>query len=158
MKAIHRRIMVAIVAAFIGVSAVELLAANLQSQPKKTGEFKATQGTVTIGLSVIIGLGLFVNSYSGHPEVPSLELLYGNGSLPSLAEEVGFIREVLHQLPGLGVDPHGLSIISMRGFAEPGVLQRAALVALHSKAWRSRVTVSRGAERVVEDLLNSLGA
>jgi hypothetical protein len=99
-----------------------------------------------------------VRSYSGHPEVPSLELLYGNGSLPSLAEEVGFIREVLHQLPGLGVDPHGLSIISMRGFAEPGVLQRVALAALHSKAWRSRVTVSGGAERIVEDLLNSLGA
>ena len=129
---------------------MQLLATNLQSQPKKTWEFKAQRGTVTIEL--------FVNSYPGHPAIPSLDMIYSDDSEPSLGEEAVFIREVLHQLPGLGVDPRSLSVVSMRGFAEPEVVQRVAVAALHSKAWRSRVTVSGGAERVVEDLLNSLGA
>jgi hypothetical protein len=151
MKAIHTRIIVAIMAtSLIGVSSVRLLARNLQSKPNKTWEFKALQGTVT--------MELFVNSYPGHPEVPSLDILYSDGAPPSLVEEVGFIREVLHQLPGLGVDPRSLTSISMPGFAEPEVQQRVAIAALHSKAWRSPSTTVGGAERILEDLLHSLGA
>jgi hypothetical protein len=150
MKAIHPRIIVAIVATLVGVSSLRPQATNLQLQPKKTWEFKAQQGIITVDL--------FVNSYPGHPEVPSLDMLYSNDARPSLAEEVGFVREVLHQLPGLGVDPHSISVISMRGFAEPEVKERLAIAALHSKAWQSQTTVIGGAERVVQDLLNSLGA
>jgi hypothetical protein len=61
-------------------------------------------------------------------------------------------------LPALGIDPHNLSFIMLRGFAEPEVERRLALAALRSKDWQSFTTVSGGAERVVEDLLNSLGA
>jgi hypothetical protein len=150
MKAIRTRIIVAIVATLIAVTSVQLQATNLQSQPAKTWEFKAQRGTLTIEL--------FVNSYPGRPDIPSLDMIYSDDSRPSLGEEVGFIREVLHQLPGLGVDPHTLSVISMPGFAEPEVQQRVAIAALHSKEWRSRVTVLGGGERVVADLLNSLGA
>jgi hypothetical protein len=150
MKAVRTKIIAAIVATLIVVWSVQLLAANLQSQPKKTWEFRAQRG--------IVKIELFVNSYPGHPDIPSLDLIYSDDSQPSLGEEVGFIREVLHQLPGLGVDPHSLSVISMPGFAEPEVRQRVALAALHSKEWRSRVTALGGAERVVADFLNSLGA
>jgi hypothetical protein len=150
MKAIRTSIILAILATLIGVSAVQLIGANLQTQAKKTWEFKAQHGTITIAL--------FVNSYPGHPDVPSLDILYSDDARPSLSDEVGFVREVLHQLPVLGVDPHSLSVISMPGFAEPEVRQRIAREALHSKAWRSRVTIPGGAERVVQDLLSSLGA
>ena len=101
---------------------------------------------------------LYVNSYPGHPDTPSLDMIYSDDVQPSLGEEAGFIREVLHQLPGLGVDPHRLSVISMRGFAEPEVVHRVGMAALHSKEWRSLVTVVGGAERVVADLLKSIGA
>jgi hypothetical protein len=150
MKTLHTRITVAVIAALSVISAVQILAATLQSQPKKIWEFDAHRGTVTIEL--------FVNSYPGHPDIPSLDMIYSDDAHPSLGEEVGFLRDVLHQLSGLGVDPRNLSVISMNGFAEPEVRQGIARAALHSKEWRSPVTVVGGAERVVVDLLGSLGA
>jgi hypothetical protein len=150
MIALQARITAAIIVALSGISPVQPLTANLQLQPKKTWEFNAHMGTVTIEL--------FVNPYPGHPDIPSLDITYSDDAQPSLGEEVGFLRAVLQQLPGLGVDPSSLSVISMNGFAEPEVRQRIARAALRSKEWRSPVTVLGGAERVVADLLSSLGA
>jgi hypothetical protein len=59
-------------------------------------------------------------------------------------------------MPGIGIDPRSIRAITMRGFAEPDVKSRMASAALRSSAWRSRTKVVGGAEKVVQDLLNSL--
>jgi hypothetical protein len=123
------------------------LTARSQSQERHTWEFKSAPGEVKVLL--------FVDA-SARP-VSSLEILFENGARPSLADETGFLHEVIRQLPALGVDPHTLRAITMRGFAEPEVAKKLALAALRADAWQSRSTVIGGAERVVEDLLNSLG-
>jgi hypothetical protein len=148
MKIVKTRPLIVFLATFIGILPADLPGADWQSQVKKTWEFNLPGGEVKIAL---------LNNPS-LPKVSSLEILYDGEAHPSVAEEVGFIREVLHQLPAIGVDPHNLRSISMRGFAEPEVTQRVAIAALHSKAWQSFTTVKGGAERVVQDLLNSLGA
>src|SRR5229473_504762 len=131
MKNADKKILIGILAIFIGVSSAHLFAKSSQLQAKKTWEFKPQQGIVKIGLLVD----------SSFPQAPSLEILYENDAHPALAEERDFIREVLHQLPGLGVDPRNVRSISMRGFAEPDVMERIAIAALHSKAWQSRAEV-----------------
>src|SRR5580704_416708 len=136
----------AIFAAFSLLLFIDLTAHSL-SQERNTWEFKSAPGEVKVML--------FVDS--SPRQTSSLEILFKNGARPSLAEETGFLHDVVHQLPGLGIDPHTLSAVTMRGFAEPEVAKNLALAALHSEAWHSRSTVIGGAERVVEDLLNSLG-
>ena len=134
-------------AVLLAMSDASLLATDPASGTRKTWEFKTQQGLVTIGLLLD----------PSQPTLPSLEILYEGEAHPSVAEEVGFVREVLRELPGLGVDPHTLRSICMRGFAEPEVTRAVATAALHSTAWRRRTTITGGAERVVADLLNSLG-
>lgn len=132
----------------IGFWPMTLAAKNQQSEGKKSWEFKAQRGTVRIDLLTDVS----------RPQAPSLTISYGDSPQPSLSEEAGFIRQVLEQLSALGVDPGKLGAVHMRGFAEPEVRQRLATAALHSRAWRSRATSVGGAERVVEDLMNSVGA
>jgi hypothetical protein len=148
MKALMTRFLMVILGTFIGVSSGTLFATDWQTQAKRTWEFKAQQGVVKISL--------FADSSS--PKSSSLEILYDDEAHPSLMEEVGFVREVLHQLPTLGVDPGSVHSICMRGFAEPEVAQRVAIAALHSRAWGTFTTTAGGAERVVEDMLNATGA
>lgn len=138
----------AILCSFIGMSLGALFATDWQTQAKKTWEFKAQQGVVKIALL----------ADSSSPKSSSLEILYDGEAHPSLKEEVGFVREVLHQLPPLGVDPGSVHSICMRGFAEPEVAQHVAIAALHSRAWGTFTTTAGGAERVVEDMLNATGA
>jgi hypothetical protein len=124
-----------------------MFATDWQSHIKKTWEFKAETGTVEIVLL----------AFPKYPNVTSLEIIYKDGASPSIAEEVGFIREVVRQLPSLGYHVNTLSNISMRGFREPEVRERVAIAALHSKEWQSFTKVVGGAEQLVENLLNSTG-
>jgi hypothetical protein len=94
----------------------------------------------------------------GPPDAASLEIVHEDQAHPSLSEEAGFLRNVLRQLPSSGVDPGKLRGIQMRGFAEPDVARSIAIASLRSKEWQSFTTITGGAERVVEDLLNSTGA
>jgi|SRR5579863_3442800 len=148
MKTKCKDVLFAIIVVFVGALCVRPAVLNSQSLTRKTWDFKDQQGIVRIELIID----------PSSPTIPSLGILYENGAHPSLSEESGFIRDVLRQLPGLGVDPHNLRSVSMPGFAEPEVAQRVANAALHSEAWQSFTTVRGGAERVVKDLLNSLGA
>ncbi|HEV3481169.1 MAG TPA: RHS repeat-associated core domain-containing protein [Candidatus Acidoferrales bacterium] len=146
------KILVGIVATLAGIWSMGLAAAKLQLEPlrpTRTWEFRVERGTVRINL--------LVQSYASRTNVPSLEILYENGAHPSLSNEARFLQKVLNDLPPLGVDPRNVTAISMRGFAEPEVRQRVAMAALHSKAWQSRATSVGGAERVVENLMNSVG-
>jgi hypothetical protein len=141
------RTVILVFAVLLALSDASLLATDSASGTRKTWEFKTQHGLVKIGLLLD----------PSRPNAPSLEILYEGEAHPSVAEEVGFVRKVLRELPGLGVDPHTLRSTCMRGFAEPEVTRAVATAALHSTAWDRRTTITGGAERVVEDLLNSLG-
>lgn len=119
-----------------------------QSSVAHTWAFKAQQGEVKISLIVA----------PPTTQAPSLELDYTEGAHPSVAEEVGFLSQVLRELPAHGVDPRHLCCLSVSGWAEPEVKEQMAKAALHSETWRSRNTVVGGGERVAEDLLRSLGS
>jgi hypothetical protein len=147
-KTFKRTFLTAILSAFIGMLLATLFATDWQTRAKKTWEFKAQQGVVKIALL----------ADSSSPKSSSLEILYEDGAHPSLTEEVGYVREVLHQLPALALDPGSVHSICMRGFAEPEVAERVAIAALHSRAWGTFTTTAGGAERVVEDMLNATGA
>ena len=147
MRNFRTRIVVVAIFMVIVVSRVSVSASDWQSNVKKTWEFKLPQGQVKVALLID----------PAFPKISSLEILYEDGARPSVDAEGGFIRDVVQQLPSLGVDIGSLHAISMRGFAEPEVVQNVAVAALHSKDWTSRALVPGGAERVVEDLLNSAG-
>jgi hypothetical protein len=147
MKVAKTQLLIAIFAMLMGVLPLRLFATDWQSHIKKTWEFKAETGTVEIVLL----------AFPEYPNVTSLEIVYKEDTSPSIAEEVGFIREVVRQLPSLGYHVNTLSNISIRGFREPEVRERVAIAALHSKEWQSSTKVVGGAERVVETLLNSTG-
>ena len=133
--------------AFIGiVSIVGMHAKTQRAELKKNWEFTTQPGIVRIVLMVD----------SSSPNVSMLDILYERGAHPSVSEEARFLREVLHELPDLGVDQQSLRAISMRGFAEPEVTKNLVIAALNSKEWYS--SLKGGSGRVVEDLLNSLGA
>jgi len=124
---------------------VTLSAGDWQSNVKKKWQFALQQGTVNMALLIDPAL----------PNVSSVSLWYEGGAHPSIAEEAGFIHQILRQLPGLGINPHSLSAITMRGCAEPEVQQGLAIAALHSQAWRLK---KKSPEGLMQDLLNSIGA
>jgi hypothetical protein len=147
-RATKTKIAIAILGTFLLLLLLPLFAQDWQSLVKKMWQFKAKRGVVKIALLVV----------AEHPKVSELDILYENEAQPSLAEEVAFIREVLHELPALGVDPRSLSSINMRGFAEPEVTRRVAIAALHSAKWHSFVTTGTGsAEAILQHLLDSTG-
>lgn len=148
MKIGQTSVFMASVLAVIGILPATFLPADSQSQIKNEWAFKTQPGQVKIALL----------EDPSRPEVASLQIEYEGDAHPSLTDEVGFLREVLRALPPLGVDPRNVAAISMRGFAEPEVRKRVAIAALHSKEWKSYTTLRGGAERVVKDLLISLGA
>jgi hypothetical protein len=145
MKPVMVKILLGILIVFFSIPPAWLVSQDRQAHIRNTWAFKARHGTVRVQILV----------EPSTPNVSTLGILYDNGADPSLAEEVSFLREVLHQLPALGIDPHSVGSITVRGFGEPDVRERLALAALHSKEWQSRATVNGGAERAVEDLLNS---
>ena len=123
-------------------------ARDWQSNVRKTWEYKSGNGIVKIVLIVPAQL----------PDSPSLDVIYDGVQSLSLTQESEFLRKTVSELPDAGVDPQELTRISVRGPMERDVAQRLAVAALHSKKWASRATAEGGSERVVEDLLNSIGA
>ena len=148
MKTVAKRLLTVVLITLMGISCAQFLAADWQSDGRNTWVFKTQYGEVKIVLL----------KGPSSPNVWSLEILYEGDAHPSVAEEVNFLREVLHELPTHGIDSQNLRALSMRGFAEPEVRERVAIAALHSKAWRSYTKVVGGAETVVKDLLNDLKA
>jgi len=139
--------LLASIAAINGLSGIVSANVDQSPSPRKTWDFTVEGGTVEIQLIV----------YLSPPKSSSLNIVYAGEPHPSLYQEVGFLRDVVSQLPALGVEPRDVQTISMVGFVEPEVRRRVAIAALHSKEWQSFTTVKGGAERVVTDLLNSLG-
>lgn len=127
------------------ITLILISAACSQTETTKNWQFRAEGGSVKIQVV-------------GPPEAPSLEILYDDEAHPSLSVEVGFIRNVLQGMSSAGLDPRSLRGIHMRGFVEPDVARRVAVAGFHSKEWKSSTTIPGGAERVVKDLLNSIGA
>jgi hypothetical protein len=119
-----------------------LAAAHSQTPVRKSWNFKTEGGAVRIDL--------LSNQWN------VLELNYDGDPHPSVAQEAGFLHEVLKEMSATGVDPHHLSSLCMRGFVEPEVQRSLAIAALHSPDWRNFTKIPGGAERVVEDLLNEL--
>lgn len=140
-------------ARYLLIPVLALLFANvvglaLDQRPEKTTwQFPSASGGVTIVLRHISGTGSTLN----------LDIMYEGKAQPSVAEEAQFVSEVLHDLSHAGADPQRISRITFNGFVEPEVRSRLAFAALHSKAWHLRTQTSGGGERVVEDLLNTLG-
>ncbi len=150
MRVAYEKTLAAMLATVGAMSPIIPCAANAESHFKKTWEFKCEHGIVSVGLVTPVDL-------QSRALPPSLEIFYSGKAHPSLVKEVGLIREVLHEMPQLGVDPHNLSSIAMSGFAEPEVIQRVAIAALHSAEWHNFITRGTGsAEAILEHLLNSL--
>ena|SRR2546425_796280 len=152
---VGRVTMLIIVAALNGVLPIPMLLklnAGAQVHYKKIWEFKVQDGTLHVALVI-------PKEFESTPSPPVLEISYEGEPHPSLAEEAGFLREVLHDLPSVGADPHALSAIYMRGPIEPEVKRRLAITALHSQEWRNFITKGFGnPELIVDHLLNSLRA
>ncbi len=150
MNVAGRMILRVIVAILPGMFAIGHSTADAQSQYRKTWEFNVQDGTVAIGL-------VTPTDFQSRPLPPTLDISYRGEPHPSLAEEVGFLREVLHDLPAIGKDPHTISAIYLPGPAEPEVKRRLAVAALHSDEWHNLITKGSGnAELILEHLLNSL--
>jgi hypothetical protein len=73
------------------------------------------------------------------------------GVTPTLAEEAGFLREVLSEMPALGFDPHKMSHMILH-MVERGVVARVVAAAVHSDKWRAHPGSN------LAELLNSSGA
>ncbi len=126
--------------------------ANAQVQYAKTWEFKVQDGAV--GIAVVPP-----RDVESRALPPSLEIFYKGEPHPSLGEEVAFLRQVLHDLPSIGIDPDAIVGISMPGPLEPEVKRRLALASLESEEWRNFTRTGTGsAELILKHLLNSIRA
>jgi len=139
-------IVIAILTAFLCIySSTGISRAELQWEQKKVWAFQADPGVVKLVLHV----------RPDGVQLSTLDILYERGAQPSVSDEAKFLSTALQQFGEIGVDQHSLAAISMRGIAEPDVRRRIAVAALHSRAWHSRGKIIGGAERVVQDLMNS---
>ena len=83
-----------------------------------------------------------------------------NGQVPEapIAEQIEPLKEILAQMPGLGLDPHKIVYIGTRIFTRD-VLQKLAYACVDSPAWRSSMrNGGKGKEGLVVALLNRAGA
>ena len=134
----------------ICVALIMLLSTFVEAQSHsvvKTWEFKLPHGTLEIGIQADPGGSI---SLSFGP--------IGQSSEAPIEEQVEPLKQVLAELPNLGLDPRKLVYLGTHMLDE-SIIQKLAFACADSKEWKASMhTGGKGKERLVVSLLNQSGA
>ena len=104
------------------------------------------------------GLRIYLRSFPNGTSDLAVTPLGGRPQAAPIAEQVGALKQVMADMPGLGVKP-GMVVYLGTRLIEPDVIKKLAYACVDSRDWRlSMKKHGKGKESLVVALLNQSGA